>query len=88
MCNKLGKEWKNTSIIEFSGAANPKKLVTKLFYLDFLTEPEAAKFYTIKNLSDDPGYKKLIKRMNKIAPKGCSFKTVTVNGYTKSGFFG
>lgn len=85
---RLGKEYKNTDIISFNKVSvNPKKLLTRLEDLGFLSNKEVKKFWEMKDISqNDKVFVKLQKRLNKIAPIQSSL-TYKCDDFVHVGFF-
>lgn len=72
---RLGKEYKNTCVMQFLNHVNIPRMLKVLERLNMIDTDDYAKFYQMKELSaSDHIFNEFIKNMNEIAPNGCEFQ--------------
>jgi len=77
---RLGKEYKNTCLVQFKGNINFEKLIDVLKMLHILNEKRANWYENIpEGYFNEDILSELIKDANKMAPTGCKFTIKACN---------
>lgn len=80
---RLGKEWKNTYIIEFLEKPNTKRLLAILEKLKMISAGDVMRLWSMEELkSTDKAFNRLCELMGQISPEGCTFQVK--NSYHKA----